>query len=207
MSQKISFFFDSKDDSFAKQDLAIFSSGFYKKAVKASTASDSKKFKIVDKNDTIFDYELYDFKRNKKYVELYEGKLNVTITSTHGTIKSKGTFSGKKSKDSLVEIQNSDVSRYCARAEELLQNFFDGRYFMTLEDLPSKQTVMSKKNAVESASGLVGEFEVALKMFDKSGKIKNVRKTFKTDEARSKWIDKIEEEGNLYEIDGFRDPE
>ena len=48
---------------------------------------------------------------------------------------------------------------------------------------------------------------MAVTIFDAKGNLKKVRKKFKTEDARAKWIDKQEESGNLYEVDGYLDPE
>lgn len=69
-----------------------------------------------------------------------------------------------------------------------------------------KASNVNKKSAVESAA-YQGEYEVAVTIFDAKGNLKKVRKKFKTEDARAKWIDKQEESGNLYQVDGYLDPE
>lgn len=48
-------------------------------------------------------------------------------------------------------------------------------------------------------------FEVAYKMFDKKGQIVSKRKAFKTDKARAKFVEKIKQDGNFYDIAGYLD--
>jgi len=50
-------------------------------------------------------------------------------------------------------------------------------------------------------------FEIAATLIDKKGNLKNVRKAFKTEAARAKWVEKQEDAGNLYSVDGYREEE
>lgn len=132
-----------------------------------------------------------------------------------------GKFSGKftsegNAKDvvislpSIVKTDGKDVAgekRETLRKEavKILTDTLDGKYFTDISDLPSKVHILSKK-VVESAV-YQGEYEVAVTIFDAKGNLKKVRKKFKTEDARAKWIDKQEESGNLYQVDGYLDPE
>lgn len=48
-------------------------------------------------------------------------------------------------------------------------------------------------------------FELAYQMFDKKGQIVSKRKAFKTEKARAKFVEKIKQDGNFYDIIGYLD--
>lgn len=50
-------------------------------------------------------------------------------------------------------------------------------------------------------------YEVAYQMFNAKGEIVTKRKTFKTEVARAKFIERISYDDNFYGIYGTRDPE
>ncbi|MDD3242057.1 MAG: hypothetical protein PHQ64_04755 [Bacilli bacterium] len=90
--------------------------------------------------------------------------------------------------------------------DELRQEKNDSLFEGVVSNKVIKASNVNKKSAVESAA-YQGEYEVAVTIFDAKGNLKKVRKKFKTEDARAKWIDKQEESGNLYEVDGYLDPE
>lgn len=51
------------------------------------------------------------------------------------------------------------------------------------------------------------DYVVRARLLDKNNRFKVVEKSFKTNDARAKWLDKMDEKGELFEVIAFSDPQ
>lgn len=144
------------------------------------------------------------------YNEMYGGKLAFThlaISQTrHSQPRLSGTFTLGKSA-MMVDVAGRG---FLGGAE--LQNYI--KELQTAASLAAwidrldltKLPCFEMESVDEAEENKVPvKFELAYKMFDKKGQIVSKRKSFKTSKARAKFVEKIKQDGNFYDIIAYLD--
>lgn len=189
------------------------------KVIKADETSDNevKQYKAVlmrQRNAKEVNYSVFIFDEIK--INKYAKKISTGISKM---INAKGSTFVNRINIKNKEAHVDDVIRKFPNCLYFFYEYGTGfRLLSESKEVPIKRqeviesnkaikaSNVNKKSAVESAA-YQGEYEVAVTIFDAKGNLKKVRKKFKTEDARAKWIDKQEESGNLYQVDGYLDPE
>ena len=163
-------------------------------------------WKALDKQCAKAGYAL-----EEAYNELYSGKLSFTRIIITQTRMSQPTLSGEFSKGKGVMKVNVSGRGYLGGAElkqclKELQDAADLAAWIDKQDLtklPSFEMVDEEPAAPKAAAKAFSSYEVAYKMFDRKGQIVSKRKEFKTEKARAKFVEKVKQDGNFYDIIGY----
>ena len=152
---------------------------------------------------------------DEAYNELYSGKLSFTRIIITQTRMSQPTLTGEFTRGKGVMKVNVAGRGYLGGSElkeclKELQAAADLAAWIDKQDLtklPCFEMVdeepAAPKAAPKAAAKAFSNYEVAYKMFDRKGQIVSKRKSFKTSNARAKFVEKIKQDGNFYDIIGY----
>ena len=149
---------------------------------------------------------------DEAYNESYGGKLSFTHVVITQTRMSQPTLSGEFSRGRGVMKVNVSGRGYLGGSDlkeciKELQAAADLAAWIDKQDITKLPCfeMEADQPVAEAEEKKPTHFEVAYKMFDKKGQIVSKRKAFKTDKARAKFVEKIKQDGNFYEIAGYLD--
>lgn len=162
-------------------------------------------YKELDKQCTKYGYKL-----NGAFNEVSGGRILFTtldIVPTRSTLPKLTSTLSKAKRSMRINVSAGGAltaAELTAWMKEM-QNALKLCEWIDKQDLSMLPSIEIESEVIEADEKKPTNFEVAYRMFDKKGQIVSKRKAFKTDKARAKFVEKIKQDGNFYEISGYLD--
>lgn len=181
----------------------------------AMPANEDEMQEICSKNKLCIAMQKQCAKYGYKFVEAYNETLNGKLFNIHVEVvplspdfpKLIASFPKGKG-NMMVDIPSAGRIGGAALDKWLgdLQKAVSLAKWIDKQDLSKLPAFEEECDDVEEADVKKPQnFEVAYRMFDRKGQIVNKRKAFKKADARAKFVEKIKQDGNFYEIVGYLD--